>query len=491
MAEEIKKDKKQEKSSKEQAQDKKTGQEEKKPVDDNVTINDQPEWDAIRENWAKEQASRMKARAMRVFDTDEELPLSKHVMMLTIVGFWVAMVIWANFAPLDEVTRGQGKIIPSSEVQALQTLEAGIVEEFLVREGDPVEAGQVLVRLNQIEAASDLGANRARYLGLLASITRLQAEAEGKDSVDFPEEVVKGAPQSVTEELNAFRANRQQIQGQTNIFQQQLMQREQEVRELNTRIADTRGVISLQRQEMEMIEPLVAKGSAPKLELLQLQRTIKEKNAELNGYLSSLPRARSAVNEAKARIEDIQSSAQAEAQTELSAKLIEMNEIKERLSAISERKDRTEIKSPVNGTIQDITVNTVGGVVRPGEDFIKIVPKDDQLIVEAEVRPSDRAFIYPGQKAVVKLTAYDFSIYGGLDAVLTDISADTFEDEEGNSFYKVKLRTEETELKRKGEVLPITVGMVASVDILTGKKTVMQYLLKPFIKTLDNAMNER
>ena len=240
-----------------------------------------------------------------------------------------------------------------------------------------------------------------------------------------------------------------------------------------------------------MIEPLVAKGSAPKLELLQLQRTIKEKNAELNGYLSSLPRARSAVNEAKARIEDIQSSAQAEAQTELSAKLIEMNEIKERLSAISERKDRTEIKSPVNGTIQDITVNTVGGVVRPGEDFIKIVPKDDQLIVEAEVRPSDRAFIYPGQKAVVKLTAYDFSIYGGLDAVLTDISADTFEDEEGNSFYKVKLRTEETELKRKGEVLPITVGMVASVDILTGKKTVMQYLLKPFIKTLDNAMNER
>lgn len=460
-------------------------------VDDNITINDQSEWNAVRESWAKEQAGRMKAHALRAFDTDDDLRLSKHILLLVIVGFWIAMIVWANFAPLDEVTRGQGKVIPSSSVQALQTLEAGIIEEFLVKAGDSVEAGQVLVRLNQIEAASDLGANRVRYLGLLASIIRLQAESEGKSSVDFPDDVMKATPQSVTEELNAFRANRQQVQGQTNIFQQQLMQREQEVRELTTRISDTRGVMSLQRQEKEMIAPLVAKGSAPRLELLQLERGLKEKNAELNGYLSSLPRARSAVNEAKARIKDIESSAQASAQIELSAKLVEMNEIKERLSAMSQRKERTEIKSPVNGTIQEISVNTVGGVVRPGEDFIKIVPADDKLVIEAEVRPADRAFIYPGQKAIVKLTAYDFSIYGGLDADLISISADTFEDEEGNSFYKVKLITRETELKRKGEVLPIEVGMVASVDILTGKKTVMQYLLKPFNKTMERAMRER
>ncbi len=460
-------------------------------VDDNITINDEEEWHAVRENWAKESASRMKAHALRAFDTDDDMHLSKHILMLVIAFFWIVLAFWASFAPLDEVTRGEGKIIPSSEVQALQTLDAGIVEEFMVREGDRVQEGQVLVRLNAIEATSDFDANNARYLGLLASITRLQAEAEGKGTVEFPEEVMKGVPQSVTEELNAFRANRAQIESQTNIFRQQLNQREQEVRELSTRIADTRGVISLQREEKAMVEPLVKRGSAPPLELLQLERTIKEKQAELNGYYSNLERAKSAVQEANARIDEVQTNSQAQAQTELSAKLIELSEIKERLSALTERKTRTEIKSPVNGTIQEITVNTIGGVVRPGEDLIKIVPQDDRLIVEARVNPKDRAFIYPGQKAVVKLTAYDFAIYGGLDAELTSISADTFEDEKGNSYYLVRLRTKETELKRKGEVLPIEVGMVASVDILTGKKTIMQYLLKPFIKTLDNAMSER
>jgi adhesin transport system membrane fusion protein len=412
-------------------------------------------------------------------------------MFMGITFFFICFVVWANWAKLDEVTRGDGKVIPSSNVQALQTLEAGIVEEFLVREGDLVEQEQVLVRLSDIEASSDLGANQARYFGLLASIRRLQAEAEGKNTVDFPEEVMKLAPGSVTEELNAFRANRQQILSQSNIFQQQLAQRQQEIRELETRITDTRRVIALQTKEMDMIEPLIERGSVAPIELLQLERALQEKRTELNGLFSSLPRAKFAVEEAQARIDDIVSAAKAQAQTELAAKLIEMNEIKERLSALKERKTRTEIKSPVNGTIQEITVNTVGGVVNPGEDLIKIVPKDDQLVVEARIRPADVAFIYPGQKAIIKITAYDFSIYGSLKGELINISADTIEDEKGNSFYRVKLRTDSPELKYKGRVLPIIPGMVASVDILTGEKTVMQYLLKPIVKTIDKAMSER
>lgn len=459
--------------------------------DDHKTINDADEWQAVRDSWAKEQADKLHARALAVFDTDDDMPLSKHLLLVAITSFIVIFIVWANFASLDEVTRGDGKVIPSSDIQALQTLDAGTVEETLVREGEEVEAGQVLMRLNAIEAASDLGANQSRYLGLLASITRLSAEAEGKGMVEFPEEVMKGSPQSVTEELNAFRANQQSLNGQRNVLQQQLSQRESELREVNTRIADTRGVIALQREERNMVKPLVDRGSAPPMELLQLERTIKEKTAELNGYTSSVPRIRSSIEEAQARIEELETNMKAQAQAELGAKLIEMNEIKERLAALEQRKGRTELRSPVNGTIQEITVNTIGGVVRPGEDIIKIVPKDDQLIVEAKIRPSDRAFIFPGQKAVVKITAYDFSIYGGLDGQLVDISADTIEDQEGNTFYRVKLRTDKTELTRKGEVLPITVGMVASVDILTGKKTVMEYLLKPFRKTLENAMNER
>ncbi len=487
----VKADKKGANTKKDASNKKAASQKAQTAIDENITINDAGEWHAVQENWAKEKAGRFKAHALKTFDTDQDMPLSRHAFLFFIIMIWIILAIVASFATLDEVTRGDGKVIPSSDVQALQSLEAGIIDEFLVREGDQVEKGQTLVRLNAIEASSDLGANQARYLGLLASITRLSAEAEGKGTVDFPDEVMKQAPQSVTEEMNTFRANRQSLNNQLNVLQQQVVQREQEVRELTTRASDTRGVINLQRQEMEMVRPLVEKGSAPRMELLQLERGLKERQTELNGYLSSLPRARSAVNEANARLEEVKTNAKAQAQTELSAKLIEMNEIKERLSALTERKTRTAIKSPVAGTIQEITVNTIGGVVRPGEDLIKIVPKDDKLIVEARIRPADRAFIFPGQKAVVKLTAYDFSIYGGLDAELISISADTFEDQEGNTYYQVKLRTDETELKRKGEVLPITVGMVASIDILTGKKTVMQYLLKPFIKTLDNAMNER
>lgn len=454
-------------------------------------VNEQSEWGAIRQNWAKEKADIIQARATVFFDADDQLPLSKHLLLVSIFSFFSLFVVWANVAKLDEVTRGDGKIIPSSEVQALQSLDPGIVEEFLVKEGDFVEEGQVLVRLRDIEAASDLGANRVRYLGLLASITRLQAEAEGKEMVEFPDEVVKESPKSVTEELNSFRANKLQLAGQINVLQKQLTQREQELDELNSRIGDLKGVIHLQRQEMNMIKPLVEKGSAPKLELLQLQRGMKEKQSELNGLKSSLPRAQSAIEEATARMEEISQTAKTEAQTELSAKLNEMNEIRERLSGLEERKVRKEMKSPVSGTIQELTVNTVGGVVRAGEDLIKIVPKDDQLIVEARVKPSDRAFIYPGQPAVIKITAYDFSIYGGLKGELLDISADTVEDDQGEFFYRVRLRTYETELKRKGEILPIIPGMITSVDILTGQKTVMQYLLKPFTKTLENSMNER
>jgi adhesin transport system membrane fusion protein len=456
------------------------------------SINNEAEWNAIRQSWAKEKLKKAEAYATSYFEVlDEDLPLSRHFLFVAIIAFFTIFILWANFAKLDEVTRGDGKIIPSSEIQSMQVLEAGIVEEFLVKEGDSVKAGQVLMRLSDVEASSDLGANNARYLGLQASITRLQAEAEGKSTVEFPEEVIKGAPTSVTEEMNTFRANSQQIQGQINVFEQQLAQREQEVRELETRINDTRGVISLQRQERDMIAPLVSKGSAPKLELLQLERTLKEKNSELNGYLTSLPRAKSAALEAKAKIDEIKTNAQAQAQTELSAKLIEMNEIKERLGALKDRKTRTEMKSPVNGTVKDIMASTIGGIVKPGEDIIQIVPKDDQLLVEVRVRPSDIAFLYPGQAALVKITAYDFSIYGGLNAEVVDISADSIQDQEGNSFYRVRLRTLETELKRAGEVLPIIPGMVTSVDILTGHKTVMQYLLKPLNKTVGNAMNER
>ncbi len=461
------------------------------PEKQTQTINEASEWAKIRADWAKEKHQTAQAHADKFFTADDELPLEQHALLVMIGMFFVIFILWANMAALDEVTRGDGRVIPSTEIQKLQSLEGGIVEKFLVHEGDSVAAGQPLMQLRDVQASSDLGANQKRYLGLLAKVERLKAEADGLATPAFSDAVMKGAPESVKEELEAFKANAVNILSQTQVLDQQQMQREQEVSGLRRRVSDLSEVLRLSKEERDMIAPLVERGSAPQLELLQLERGIKERQTELNSVSASLSQAQSAVNEAKARIEELKSSMRAQSQTELSATMIEMNTVKETLSGLEDRKVRTEIRSPVDGTIKDILVNTVGGVVQPGEDLIEIVPKDDQLIIEARIRPSDIAFLHPGQAAVVKITAYDFSIYGGLRGELIDISADTLTNEKQETFYRVRVRTKETALKRKGEVLEIIPGMVASVDILTGEKTVMQYILKPLIKTLDRAMHER
>lgn len=456
-----------------------------------LQINREQDWMAIRKEWAATQFEKLEATADRYFMVDDELPLRKHLLLVSVFLFFVVIMLWAMFSPLDEMTKGEGRVIPSSEVQVIQNLEGGIVEGFLVKEGEAVKKGQVIMRLRDVGATADLGTNTAKYLGLLATTTRLQAEADGKSTVEFPEAVMKGSPQSVSDELAAFRANQEKLRSATLVYEQQLMQRQQEVTELNSKASDLRSVINLSRKEKSMIEPLVARGSAPQIELIQLERGIRERETELNGVLSSLPRANSAIGEAKARIEEAQNTFRAQAQVDLSAKMTEINSLKAGITALEDRKDRTEITSPVNGTIQDFKVNTVGGVVRPGDPIVEIVPRDEQLLVEAKVRPSDIAFIYPGQSAMVKITAYDFSVYGGLKGEVTDISADTIQNEKGEHFYRVRVRTNENHLVRKGEVLPIIPGMVAQVDILTGKKTILEYLCKPFVKTLKGAMTER
>lgn len=458
---------------------------------EDLRMNAPDDWVKIRAAWLKERTEWLHANADKYFTTDDELPLSRHILLVASALFVFLFIVWSSFARLDEVTRGEGKVVPSSDVQVIQNLEGGIIDAFLVKEGESVKQGQALVRLRNLDAASSFGSNQARYLGLLATITRLQAEAEGQDSVTFPDDVSKGAPQSVVEELNAFSANRTQLQSQLSVLDQQLRQRRQEVSELRGKSSDLASVIQLSREEKEMVAPLVAKGSAPKIELVQLERDIRERQTELNSVRQAIPRAESAIAEATARIDEMKKTAKAKAQAELSAKMTEMNAIKETLGALEDRKDRTEIKSPVVGTVKDIKVMTVGGVVKPGDAIMEIVPSGDQLLIEARVRPADIAFIHPGQRAMVKITAYDFSIYGGLPGDVVDISPDSIMNEKGESFYHIKVRTDQTELKRKGEILPIIPGMVASVDILTGHKTVMEYILKPFIKTIDTAMRER
>ncbi|MDY0029557.1 MAG: HlyD family type I secretion periplasmic adaptor subunit [Pseudobdellovibrionaceae bacterium] len=456
-----------------------------------LNMNSNEGWNAIQANWTKQNADRIAAYADRYFMADEDIPLHKHLILVLTFFFFFSFVVWATFADIDETARGEGQVIPAGEVQIIQNLEGGIVEAFLYKEGDRVKKDEVIMRLKDVGALSDLGSNEARYLGLLASITRLQAEVDGKESIEFSDDVMKKAPQSVTEELNAFRANRDKLREQLNVLDQQLSQRRQEIAELKTRASNLAAVINLSIQEKNMIEPLIAKGSAPKIELVQLQRGIKEKQTELDGVRQSIPRAESAMAEAEARIAEMKKSSVAESQAELASKMIEMNTIKQSLGALEDKKDRTEVRSPVNGTIKDFKVNTVGGVVRPGDPIAEIVPVDDNLLVEVKIRPSDIARLRPEMPAMVKITAYDFTIYGGLKGEVVDISPDTIKNDKDESFYRVLVRTEENSLYREGKSLPIIPGMIATVDIVTGHKTVMEYLMKPFLKTVQNSMNEK
>lgn len=441
--------------------------------------------------WVEDKVDRFHAMADRYLDTDDDLPLAKHLLLMGITAFILIFIIWANFATLDEVTKGEGRIVPSSENQILQSLEGGIVDKIHVREGNKVKAGQILMQLRDVQAGAELGENQAKYYGLMATVARLQAEADGKAVPEFPPEVMEKAPQSVQDEMSAFRANQLQIESQISVFRSQASQKETEVNEISSRISDLRRVIALTREKKAAIEPLVARGSAPKLELLDLESEIAQKETEINSLSSSLPRARAGVGEMNARIHDVTSRSKADAQVKLAQIMIDVNALKQSGGALQDRKTRAEIRSPVDGIVKDMKINTVGGVVKAGEAFIEIVPLDDQLVVEARVRPADIAFLRPGQEATIKISAYDFSIYGGLKAELVDISADTITNEKGESFYRVRLKTDQTSLIRKGEILPIIPGMVANVDILTGHKTVMEYLMKPFVKTVSESLHER
>ncbi len=411
-----------------------------------------------------------------------------HVLLAMIVLFFVAFLVWAYNASLDEVTRGDGRIIPSSQTQIVQHLEGGILSGILVREGEIVESGQPLMRIENRVAEADLAEKRRQYLSLLATAARLEAEATESQNISFPADVVQTAPDLVQAETRLYERRAEQFDQQVQILDDQRQQKLQELQEIIGKKAQIERQMGLAQEEFRLLKPLVDQGVSPQIELIRLQQKIEDLNAQAENSTLAVPRTRSAVREARRRIEEKRSSFRTEAQQELNVARVEASRLLEDISAGAERATRSEIRSPVRGTVNKVLINTVGGVVRPGDDLIEIVPLEDALLVEARIRPADRAQLFPGQNAVVKLSAYDFSIFGGLDAELVDISADTITDDQGETYYRIRLRTDQTDL---GEDKPIIPGMTASVDILTGEKTVLQYILKPILKAKQNALRER
>jgi adhesin transport system membrane fusion protein len=413
------------------------------------------------------------------------------VLTLVIGLLMVTFVVWANFTVLDEVTRGMGSVIPSQKVQMIQNLEGGILQEISVQENQIVNKGDLLIRIDNELAASQYRDAFTKAAENEAAILRLNVEIEGKSKLVFPESFNEADPQVLNDQLLIFRARQDQLQAELNVLRSQHSQKQQEIKEMQSRKAQLEQGLNLAKQQRDIAKPLVDQGVYPRVDYLVLEREISSLQGDIDALRLAIPRIRQAAIEASRRIEQRRAEFKAMALNEMNSRRGELKSLQQIMSAGEDRVTRTDIRSPVRGTIKQINLNTIGGVVRPGESIMEIVPLDDTLLIEARIRPADIAFLHPGQKAMIKITAYDFSIFGGLDGVLEAISADTIEDDDGESFYKVKLRTQKNAISYRGEELPIMPGMTASIDILTGKKSVLAYLLKPILRAKQNALRER
>ncbi|MEJ3667840.1 HlyD family type I secretion periplasmic adaptor subunit [Stutzerimonas stutzeri] len=420
----------------------------------------------------------------------EDAPRVVRLTIWCLVGFVLFVVLWANFAIVDEVTRGEGKAIPSSRLQKIQNLEGGIVAELFAREGQIVEVGDPLLRLDDTRFASNVGETEADRLALTARVERLTAEVEGRDLM-MSDSVMRDAPNLANSERALFESRRDQLRDEIGGLEEQLAQRRQEVREMSSKQEQFRSSLSLLRKEIEMSEPLVASGAISPVEVLRLKRAEVESRGQLDATTLALPRAHAAIKEIESKISETRGRFRSEALTQLNEARTELSKLESTGKALEDRVRRTLITSPVRGVVKQMLVSTIGGVIQPGSDMVEIVPLDDSLLIEAKVRPQDIAFLHPGQEAMVKFSAYDFTVYGGLKAELEHISADSITDEEGNSFYLIHLRTDKSHLGTDEKPLLIIPGMVATVDIITGHKSVLSYLLKPIIRARAEALRER
>ena len=358
-------------------------------------------------------------------------------LLWAIVIFFVAIVVWASQAEVDQITRAQGKVIPAGHVQVVQNLEGGIVAKIKVKDGDMVEAGEILIRLDDTQFASSLAEGRLHCMEHRAQAARLKAEAE-QEPFEAPEFVMERKPELVEQERQLYLKRKQQLDHKARSLQ----------------------------KELDMLRPLVKTGAVSELEVLRVER----------------------------QLQDIKDGFCSGAREELNDILSEIGRLKETNKALEDRVKRTRVRSPVRGIVKEMMVKTEGGVIKPGVKLVEIVPLDDTLLIEAKVKPSDIGFLHIGQLAVVKFTAYDFSIYGGLNGKIEHIGADTITDSKDTrniSYYKIHVRTSKNFLGSDNEPLSLIPGMAANVDIKTGKKTVLQYLLKPVLKAKDRAFTER
>ena len=426
---------------------------------------------------------------------DGGLRRTPHWLLAAIIGFFGVALIWAWLSQIDEIARGDCKVITASQTQYVQNLEGGIIDKILVNEGDTVKKGQVLFQLDRMRFASAYREGYQGELGLRAKVARLTAEVKGT-ALKMPEEVVKGARALADAETAVHRARLDDLASRNAVLREQATQRKQELTELRSRRERTREQLEILKKEIAITAPMVKEGAVSEVELLRLQRESTRLSGELDAATLAIPRAQSAIEEVKRRMQDNESQFRGQAANELSAARGELAKVAEAVPGLEDRMARTLVRSPVNGVVKTIANKTPGGVVQPGTPMAEIVAVEDSLLIEARIRPQDIAFVKVGQKATVKLAAYDYSIYGGMEGKLVYVSADSIQAQgqpgfASEPYFIAHVRTAKPGIEYHGKMLPVIPGMTGRVDVLVGRRSILHYLLKPINKTLETALTER
>ncbi|MBI3712276.1 MAG: HlyD family type I secretion periplasmic adaptor subunit [Burkholderiales bacterium] len=417
----------------------------------------------------------------------QQEPLRARILLHSILCVIVVFIIWSALVSVDEITKGEAKVIPSQQLQVYPSLDGGIVTDILVKEGQVVNEWQVLLQIDTTRFESSVKENRALYLSLTAKAARLRAIGDGKPFVP-PDEVLVEDPKTAEEEQRLYETATSELNAQLSIARQQLAQRGQEQAEAQARQKQASNAYDSTLKELNVTKPLLNSGAVSEVELLRLERDVTRFKGEKDVAAAQVAKSAAAMSEASRKIQEVELAVRNNASKELSETMARLNPLVQSGTGLADKVKQSAIRSQVRGTVKRLLVNTIGGVVQPGRDVVEVVPSDGKLILEAKVSPKDIAFLVPGQKAVVKFTAYDFSTYGGLEARLELIGADSVTDEHGNTFYTVRVTTNKSVLDGGQPIIP---GMVAEVDIITGKKTILSYLLKPVLRAKQSAFTER
>lgn len=418
-------------------------------------------------------------------------PMKARGILYTVVIVFGLLFLWSAFAQVDEITRGEGKVIPSMKMQVIQSVDGGVVEEVLVQEGDHVKKGQLLVRIDATRFNSNLNEVNGKIFALETKVKRLSAQVNGSGYVSssVPKGVATEEAASIlAQESQYYSESMRELSQRTMTNQGSVSQRQQESQSAQAALAQSERAYQMAIRELNTTRPLLKTGAVSEMDILRLERDVSNADGERKQAAANLRGSHASIGEARSRTSEAAVSLKNQWRNELADAQAQLVSLKGSISGVEDRVKTTDIHAPVNGIVQRIYFNTIGGVVKTGDQVAEIVPVDSQLIVEAKISPKDIAFIRPNLPAVIKLNAYDFSIYGGMKATVKHISADTITDDKDNTYYLVRAVTDRRSFGKDLAVIP---GMTVQLDIMTGKKSVLSYLMKPILKAKNNALTER